>query len=294
MSHGAKASTSLPPRHIMVHPGPARARRTDWTHGHLRSIRATGCGAQSLRDAIIAAAHAHGVDAGTGHFTDCALDKTRFTTGGPARDGKAANYTFIRDLGATSLPWGTFTFGTTPDGAPFVHCHAVIDEPGATEHVGGHLFPPDCVVDRDFSITINGLEGVSLVQQSDAETLHSVFELGDERVLNGDALFVRVRPNEDVTEALETVCRTAGVTDATICPSIGSLNAPSIVDDHGSIRPLTSVGMEVLRFSGIIEGGHATVYADLVDEEGAIYRGQMVAGHAPVCVTAELMLLKGR
>ena len=293
MSPNPETVTTPPPTHHMIHPGPVASERIVWARGHHKRVEATAQGGQSLRDAIIDVARSNGLSSGTGQFADCSLAATRFTTGGPARDGKAANYTFIRDFGQSDLPWGTFTFGMTPDGDPFVHCHAAIDLPKTSSRIGGHLFPPDCMVSDGFELLLDGISGVSLVQRGDAETLHSVFEIEDKACSEGDAMFVRVRPNMDVTTAIETACNAAGLARANICPSIGSLNAPSIINEHGKRRQMTSVGMEVLCFSGTVTDGQAVVQATLVDEAGAIHQGQLAAGHAPVCVTAELMLMVG-
>jgi predicted DNA-binding protein with PD1-like motif len=278
----------------MVHPGPVAERRIAWAGSPL--VEATGRvdgNGRSLLEVIASLARAHGVASGTGRIEHCALSATRFTTGGPARDGKAANYTFIRDLGAGHLTWGTFSFGRTPNGAPFVHCHAMAETADQNAPVGGHLFPADCVTKGDMTIELLGLPGIDLVQKPDAETLHSVFEIeAGAHDTGADALFVRVRPNEDVIHAIETACRAADVTDADIAPSLGSLNAPVLTGAGGKNRALSSVGMEVLAFAGTVRGGTATLDVVAVDEAGRPHEGRLARGLAPVCVTAEIALIR--
>lgn len=280
--------------HHMVHPGPVAEDRVEWAASRTIHVeRRAGKAGQSLLGAIAEAAFKEGLASGTGRLRGCRLAQTRFTTGGPARDGKAANYTFIRDWGVSHLPWATFSFGTTPDGARFVHCHAMIENSETDEPVGGHLFPADCVLDGAVSIELFGPSDVDLVQQQDAETLHSVFEIGERRdAMDGDALFVRVRPNEDVVLAIETACRANGIDNAVLAPSLGSLNAPVIVGADGTQRALPSVGMEVLRFSGSVHQGRADIDVVIVDEAGTPHAGRLERGLAPVCVTAELLLVR--
>ncbi len=281
-------------RFYMVHPGPVAARRIEWAGSRL--VEATGHidgAGRSLLDVIAAFAVAHGVESGTGRISDCALTATRFTTGGPARDGKAANYTYIRDLGAGHLPWGTFSYGRTPDGAPFVHCHARVEAQGIAQPAGGHLFPADCMVEGEPKIDLCGLPDIDLVQMPDAETLHSVFEVEEgARDRSTEALFVRVRPNEDVTHAVEAACRAAGITDADIAPSLGSLNAPALTGAGRDRRALAHVGMEALAFTGTVRGGRAALDVIAVDEAGNPYEGRLARGLGPVCVTAEIALVR--
>lgn len=272
-------------RHHMIHPGPVNSFRVNYCKSTvIKAKNRVGEAAQTLESALKDAIAGSGATSGNGTLRDCALSTTRFTTGGPARDGKSANYTYIRDWNQSVLVEGTFTFGLDELGDSFVHCHGIIEAENGL--IAGHLFPRDCLISSAFDAQFNLLIDIQLIQQSDPETLHSVFNL-DPHMSGGDgALFVRIRPNEDVTEALQTACAHAGIANATIAPSIGSLNAPLL--DSG---PCESVGMEVIAFEGHIRDGVADVFATLCDENGQIYRGQLVPGGASICVTAEIVLL---
>lgn len=277
----------------MIHPGPVAERRVRWAASRLteRRSRVDG-GGRSLLDVIAGLAAELGVSSGTGRITGCTLTAARFTTGGPARDGKAANYTYIRDLGSAHLPWGTFSFGQTPDGAPFVHCHAMVEADGIASPAGGHLFPSDCRAAGELAVAMLGIPDIDLVQRHDPETLHSVFEIGACRSARApEAVFVRVRPNEDLTIALEQACTTLGIADAKVGPSLGSLNAPVLGAGAQDRIALGSVGMEAVAIEGSIAGGGATLSATLVDETGTPHAGPLVRGLAPVCVTAELLVV---
>lgn len=273
-------------RHHMDHPGPVHPQRVEWARSRLQAVQSTiGTAGQSLEAAIATLVASTGATSGNGTLRGLALSRTRFTTGGPARDGKAANYTFIRDWDAHTLPAGTFTFGLDETGAPFVHCHAIIDNAQTGLPIAGHLFPKDCVIAEPFDVSLACLPDLTLTQRADAETLHSVFDLTDRQQTRGSALFIRVRPNEDVTRAVEKVCADAGIVNADILPSVGSLNAPLLESGHHK-----SVGMEVIGFTGHVRNGKAHLHAQLCNEDGNLFEGQLVRGGASVCVTAELVV----
>lgn len=275
-------------RHQMVHPGPVHPVRVTWQRTRHREIEAETDDADTLLAAIADVAAAKGVRAATGTFRNAVLATTRYTTGGPARDGKAANYTYIREFGASALPHGTFTFGIDQSGQPFVHCHALIDD--GTCLKAGHLFPADCVPDGRFQLSLTALDNIALTQMRDAETLHSVFDVSNGSD-QGNALFIRPRPNECVVEAVEAACRAAGFGDAEIRASIGSLNAP-VLSVNGETLPMSSVGMEVEMLWGNVKNGQAQLSARLCDEHGDVHEGALKRGLCAICVTAEIVALR--
>ncbi|MEM0899796.1 MAG: hypothetical protein AAGI92_07580 [Pseudomonadota bacterium] len=277
--------------HFMEHPGPVSEQRIVALPSAIRSVSGP-CGesGQSLAKAISVFSTQHGIKSAVGTIRNCGLSKTRFTTGGPARDGRAANYTWIREFGPTYVSEAVFTLGVDLDGEPFVHCHAVMDGDEIPLRSGGHLFPNDCLLDSNFGVELHGLVDVELTQQPDAETLHSVFEpniAGDNPI--PESYFIRLRPNLDVTEALEKACSDLRISNATILPSIGSLNAPLLRGNNSDIQ-FDDVGMEVMRFSGEVRGGRAIVQAMICNGAGELFKGELAPGQAPICVTAELLL----
>ena len=292
MSLPPQADEPLPYR--MIHPGPAAPERITAVPVSVETfaVRAGGDG-RSLQEIIAAEMRRLGFASGTGRFRPGPFTRVRFTTGGPARDGKAANYTFIRDIGAALCGDGVFTFGRHGEtGEPFVHCHATITADALEGRQGGHVFPADCIPDAPLDLVLQGMTGARLVQQPDAETLHSAFEvIAEDPPGEPDGLFVRIRPNEDLVEALARAARSHGLSDAEILPSIGSLNAPRMTGAGGSRLAPGRLGMEIIRLSGRIAGGKPSVMMDVVDEAGRIHSGAAVAGLCPVCVTAEILLL---
>ncbi|MEO1746461.1 MAG: hypothetical protein AAFR13_08015 [Pseudomonadota bacterium] len=297
-------STDRTTAHHMVHPGPLAPNRIEWATGkRLSLIRAvTHSNETTLADFVAQHARSAGVISGTGHVRG-SFSRFNFTTGGPGWDGKAANYTFIREITSASGPMDIrFTFGLDQAGETFVHAHASFDHEQEGSEQGGHLFPSSCVMDGHSTLTLNGIAGLTLRQGTCPETLHSVFELEEpgERHIEHDTMFVRLRPNEDLTHGVFDAMRRAGATKASLHPSIGSLNAPWFAiepvgdEDEGSLRQIDRVGMEVLSVKGVFDLSGPTESAEVlctaIDDKGHRHSGKLAPGLAPICVTAELAL----
>ncbi|MEL6920374.1 MAG: hypothetical protein AAFO77_05015 [Pseudomonadota bacterium] len=276
--------------HRMVHPGPVHPKRIEWARGDLVHAQMTDAPAgTTLRDAVTALVSTTGQTSGTGRFQG-SFSKFRFTTGGPARDGKAANYTYIRDVdGPSELVDVRFTFGLDADDACFVHAHGTFNQPLENGEQGGHLFPDACMIATSGHLSIVALEGLLLRQQVDAETLHNVFDI--ERGADaGRGMFVRVRPNEDLTIGLERTLEATGAMRALSINSIGSINAPIFCTGSSNGRKLDNLGMELLTMDAAFQNGRCTIACDAIDRRGHTHSGTLKPGHAPVCVTAEIML----
>ena len=256
---------------------------------------------QSLHDAVVNAAARLGGVCGTASLEGGALSKTRFTTGGPARDGKSANYTYIREYGATELTMGTCSFGLAEDAPNFVHCHAKLSENPHGSEKGGHFMAEDCIISAPIFAKMNVFIGNSITKCASAETHHAIFEIdaiqprGEDDGF-GREYFIRVHPNEDLPEALEKFCAAQNIQNALVGSSLGSLNKPTL-SHRGIVHTVPSVGTEVLAFNGEIlteKNGslRASLLTNLVDENGTEFVGYLVRGQCPVCITAEIYLLE--
>lgn len=286
----------------MKHPGPLNPSRLDFMQ--LADVVTEDVilqPNQSLHDAIIHAAAKLGGNCGTASLEGGALSSTRFTTGGPARDGKSANYTYFRDYGATELTMGTCAFGYAEDAPRFVHCHAKFSKNPHGAEMGGHFIAEDCMISEPIFAKMNVFIGNSITKCASAETLHAVFEIDDEQPLSEDdgfgrEFFLRVHPNEDLPLALERFCASQNVKNALVGSSLGSLNEPALYM-RGNILKIPSVGTEVLAFNGEImtekDGSlGASLLTNLVNEDGTEFVGYLVNGQCPVCITAEIYLLE--
>lgn len=296
------ARADLPPAHKMKHPGQANPSRLDYVEiPEVISDHVILPAGENLHDAIIKAAKSLGAVCGTASINGGAFSKTRFTTGGPAREGKAANYTFIRDIENREILMGTCSFGYSEDAPHYVHCHARFVSGEQSSEMGGHLFSPDCIISEPISAQMNVFIGASITKRASEETLHAIFEIDNHSPPQisdafGREYFIRIHPNEDLSIALENFCKLQGIENAIISASLGSLNAPAL-SMRGDIQKISSVGTEALSFNGEImanEKGHltASILTNLVDEAGTEYCGYLIKGHAPVCITAEIYLME--
>lgn len=295
-------SNKLPPPHYMKHPGPLNPSRLDFVQ--LADVVTEDVilePGQSLHDAVIGAATRLGGVCGTASLEGGALAKTRFTTGGPARDGRAANYTYFREYGATELTMGTCSFGFAEDAPNFVHCHAKFAKNPHGSEMGGHFMSEDCVISEPIFAKMNVFIGNSITKCASAETHHAIFEIDENQPSSiddgyGREFFIRVHPNEDLPSALENFCANQNIENALVGSSLGSLNEPTL-SHRGQVINVPSVGTEVLAFNGEImtesDGRlRASLLSNLVDENGTEFVGYLVKGQCPVCITAEIYLLE--
>jgi predicted DNA-binding protein with PD1-like motif len=96
----------------------------------------------------------------------------------------------------------------------------------------------------------------------------------------------RIRPNEDITLAIEAVARQHHLHAAIVRGSLGSLIGArftdgSVVQDHAT---------EVMVRAGHVHDGEAVLDMLVVDTSGRVREGRLIRGDNPVCITFELVL----
>lgn len=178
------------------------------------------------------------------------------------------------------------------DGAGFVHCHGLWHEAG-TEPALGHMLPAESFPAADVRVRGVGLRGAVFESRHDPETNFRLFAAEPAQggaLDSGTALVVTLRPNQDISYALEAICRDAGIRRASIL-GIGSLNGARF--ENGPA--MTSYASEFFVAEGRMEetsaGPRARLDIAIVDMDGAIFRGRLLRGENPICVTAELVLV---
>ena len=188
----------------------------------------------------------------------------------------------------TKAPPGRVTIGASTasvgwrEGAPFLHCHGQwTDAAGGTAM--GHLLPFDSVVAADADVWGLGCPQAWFEGLPDTETNFTLFA-----ATGGDAgrgVLLRLRPDEDVTTAIEAVALAHGLTDARV-HGIGSICCLSFEDG----RRVDCIATEVRIDEGRIAHGRAQIDVSVVDIDGAIHRGRLAAGRNPVGVTFEILI----
>lgn len=174
----------------------------------------------------------------------------------------------------------------------FIHCHGIWDTPEGLQM--GHMLAPNTIVAGPIEVTGIGMRTATFKALSDPETNFTLFEPvqvaeGGETAGGPRVLLAKVRPNEDISLAIETICSRHGIGRADV-HGIGSLNGVRFTD---GVR-VESHATEVLIHAGRVETAHdgprARLQIDVVDLEGRIFSGELVHGDNPVCVTFELMI----
>jgi predicted DNA-binding protein with PD1-like motif len=178
------------------------------------------------------------------------------------------------------------------DGKPFVHCHGIWETREGTRM--GHMLAPDTIVAESMEVTGIGLRGATFKALPDPETNFTLFEplpVAEDRQepAGPRVLLAKVRPNEDISLAIEDICSRQGIGRANV-HGIGSLNGVRFTDGGR----VDAYATEVLIHEGRVESAQgrprASLQIDVVDMEGQVFSGNLVHGDNPVCITFELVI----
>ena len=210
-----------------------------------------------------------------------ALSPLRYVMPGPPDNASHVAYFTapVAPNGTCHLLQANATFGWDA-GQPFIHCHAAWTEPGGTTR-GGHILPLDTIVAKPAEATAWGFRDLRLETRPDAETNFTLFQPSGPSAA-GHAILARVKPNQDILTAIETIAPA----DATIRGSLGSLIGASFADG----RILDDIATEVLVRQGYVSGGRAALELLVVDMQGQVHQGWLKRGENPVCITFDLVI----
>lgn len=114
----------------------------------------------------------------------------------------------------------------------------------------------------------------------------------------GRVAVIRLRPNQDMVEALEAACAEHGLVHAVVRSAVGSLNEAALGHGHGAAAGLVTVegpGVEILTMAGEVRPGpdgrpRADLAGTVGDPDARVYGGRFVRGGNPICITLELVL----
>ena len=278
----------------LAQPGPAPAERIDSLSVPGIALDWALTPGEDLITALTAPLIAAGCRAGSVTFADVALHPFRYVLPGPARDAAhAAWFSDPRDPAgdparATMVDYAAATFGWR-EGAPFVHCHGVWTEPDGTRR-GGHMLPDACRIAGAGQARGWATRAARITVEPDAETNFPLFHPRPIRPTRETAplrlILARLRPNQDLSEALVTLCARHGASRATLRGSLGSLIGARFTDGRSVPDPAT----EVLVRSGQIENGQTQLTLAVIDQTGTVHCGPLSRGENAVCITFEAML----
>ncbi len=272
----------------LKHPGPVAPEREQAAACRATALTLTLAKGQSANEAITGALARAGFSAGYVRLENVPIAPMRYVIPAVAPDD-----THVAWYSDTHAPDGVVTIERAGviagmrDGEPFIHCHGIwVDEAGNRR--AGHLLPHEALIAADTNVSALGIEGASYVARDDAETNFKLFaaEGVGPAVEQLNAVAVTVRPNGDITAAIEAVCARHGIGKARIF-GVGSLNEVDFED--GSRVP--SYATEVFVEHGVVSSDRSVLDVALVDLRGEIHEGRLARGQNPVCVTFELLIV---
>jgi predicted DNA-binding protein with PD1-like motif len=276
-------------------PGPITPKRIQWVEARGRAFSFRMESGLALLDAARRGFAAEGFEGGVLSIRAGALGPFAYVMPALAKDNAhAAFYSdTYRPKGITRLKTGTMTLGMR-DGAPFFHCHALWTEADGRPG-GGHILPEETVVAETFDVDAFGLDGAMFAAEPDPETNFKLFGPVSRGMTNAQtscrAFALRLRPNQDVADGLESFCRERGITRARLHGGVGSTIGARLADGR-SVEPFAT---ELTVTSGMLAPGagggiEAQLDVALVDYTGGLAEGRLVRGDNPVLMTMELVL----
>jgi predicted DNA-binding protein with PD1-like motif len=279
----------------IVQPGPPVAERMQWVEARGRAFSFTLEAGLPLLEAARRGFAAQGFVGGTLNIKGGALGPFAYVMPALAKTQEHAAFyseTF-RPQGITRLKLAAMTLGVR-DGAPFFHCHGLWTEADGRVN-GGHMLPEETFAAAPFDVDAFGLDGAVFAAEPDPETNFKLFgPVADEAggtETTGRAFALRLRPNQDFAEALESFCRDRGIARAAIRGGVGSTIGARFTDG----RIVDPFATELAITSGSIAPGargalEASLDVALVDYTGGVAEGRLIRGDNPVLMTMELVL----
>ncbi len=186
--------------------------------------------------------------------------------------------------GVTPVETARVTFGMR-DGADWLHAHGFWTAAG--QRTGGHILPYETIIAEPIAARAWLLRDACFAARHDPETNFTLFAPEPAAAGQAASLAVRLRPNQDISHALETICAAHGITHATIAGGVASIIGAHF--DDGRIAPHFATEMFIR--SGTITPDGAALDVALIDFTGALHEGRLRRGANPVLMTAELVLI---
>ncbi len=279
------------------HPGEVAAQRVQLAPTATRQAQLALMPGSSLLDALSDALAPHGATSAVLTIEGGAFFPFAYVMPALSKTPDHAVYFSERfdAAGPVRLEFAAVTYGQR-DGQPWLHCHAKWIAADGTRHCG-HILPADAYITETLQASACILQGADFTVRPDLETNFSLFqpEATQPRTSepsSKDSLAIRLSPNLDVCTAIEDICLTHGIANATIQGGVGS-TVGAVFDDGRSVEPFVT---EVLIRSGRVRADphgapRAEIDVSLVDFTGNMAEGRLRRGANPVLVTFEMVLV---
>ena len=273
---------------VLRQPGPVHPDRIDSLGGRARRLTFRAAPGVSVLEGLTGPLAAAGFQAATLRFAGASVAPFRYVRPAHAPDASHAAYFSSphAPMGETRITHARATFGWH-EGKPFLHCHAAWIEPDGQRR-GGHILNGETILASAVEVEAWGFDTPRIETAKDAETNFTLFQPSGHSVPGANAILARVRPNEDIILAIETIARAHRMPDAAILGSLGSLIGTRFTDGRG----IDDHATEVLVMDGQVRDGIATLNVLSVDMAGRVHEGHLARGENPVCITFDLVLLR--
>ena len=277
------------------HPGPPALERETTTpcHAHLLSLSLQA--GQSVNEAVTGALGNAGFSSAYVHLENVALAPMRYVIPAPAPDASHVAWysdTCAPENGATIEQAGVIA--GVRDGQPFIHCHGIWLEQDRSRRAG-HLLPHEAIMASDATVWAWGIEGAAFIVRDDAETNFRLFSAEAAEPVGAhagrsNAVACTVRPNGDISLAIESACVRHGIREAAVF-GLGSLAGIDFADGRHVPSYATEVMIREAGVSSASGAARCEIEAMLVDMDGTIHEGRLAHGRNPVCVTFEILIV---
>lgn len=274
----------------VLHPGPVAKERIEAMACRAEAFEVTLAAGIDMNASVADAFAARRFSGGFLRLKNAMVDPMRYVIPAPAADAEHAAWyseTFAPD-GESIIEDAGFIVGRRDD-RPFFHCHGVWE----TSDLGrraGHLLPHESRLAKPARAQAWGVSGAVFEVLDDRETNFRLFTprpSEEERGAGCRAVIARVRPGEEIGQAIETLCRQHGMLDATVM-GIGSVVGAVFTDTP----QVTSYATEALIADGRVTDGKCRLDIAIVGIDGRITEGRLASGVNPVCVTFELLIVE--
>jgi predicted DNA-binding protein with PD1-like motif len=284
------------PRHIR-HPGPVDPHRIDSLAGRSHALDFTLARGMSLLDAVAAPLDAAELTGAGITFKHVRFKPFRYVL--PAFSPDTAHVAYYS---ATQAPeeeievvCANLTYGRK-DGGPFLHCHAMWrDRTGRL--CGGHVLPSEAFVSAPGQAVAFGTAQIAMLSKFDPETNFTLFRpVAPEaapvtNTAGPRCILARLKPNVDLIEGIEEVCRRHDIRHALVRSGVGSIVGTEFEDG----RVIREHPTEMLVLGGQVAPDrsgqpHADLSIAVADTRGDLHEGKPVRGRNPVLICFELVL----
>ena len=111
----------------------------------------------------------------------------------------------------------------------------------------------------------------------------------------GRVAYARIRPNEDLVQAVEKLCLAEGFRNAFVRGALGSLVDACLYTRDGGYQRIAGPAVEIVSLAGEVRSQSdgsltATLSGVVADPQGQVHGGPFVPGANPICMTFEVTL----